>query len=120
MGMNVSDLICILQVNEEFLRLSEAYFVTKYNVDSAENMLQEMLMKPRTDGKKINVQHQTMVIKCLKMVRAKLASLSPMILLALNLLALSSGSPVFFCFFVCAERSDCFFFFFFLVRFKGK
>ena len=88
--------LCILQVNEDFLRLSEAYFVTKYNVDLAENMLQETLMKPRTDGKKINMQHQTMVIKCLKMVRTKLASFSPMILLALKLLSLSPGSPVVF------------------------
>ena len=55
------------------MKLSEAYFVAKHNVDSAENRLQETLMKPTTDGKKIDVQHEAMVIKCLKMVKTKLA-----------------------------------------------
>ena len=56
------------QVNEEFVKLSEAYFVTKYNVDTAENMLRVTLMEPRTAGKTIDVEHEKVVIKCLKMV----------------------------------------------------
>ena len=59
---------CFLQVNEEFVKLSEAYFVTKYNVDTAENMLRVMLMELRTTGKTIDVDHEKVVIKCLKMV----------------------------------------------------
>ena len=50
------------------MKLSEAYFVTKYNVDTAENMLRVMLMEPRTAGKTIDVDHEKIVIKCLKMV----------------------------------------------------
>ena len=57
-----------LQVNEEFVKLSEAYFVTKYNVDSAEGMLRSALMEPRTAGKNVDVEHEKVVIKCLKMV----------------------------------------------------
>jgi hypothetical protein len=61
---------CFLQVNEEFVNLlSEAYFVTKHNVDSAESMLRSALMEPRTAGKTIDVEHENwVVIKCLKMV----------------------------------------------------
>jgi hypothetical protein len=50
------------------VKLSEAYFVTKYNVDSAESMLRSALMEPRTAGKTIDVEHEKVVIKCLKMV----------------------------------------------------
>ena len=57
-----------LQVNEEFVKLSEAYFVTKYNVDTAEGMLRSALMEPRTAGKTVDVEHEKVVIKCLKMV----------------------------------------------------
>ena len=60
-----------LQVNEEFVKLSEAYFVTKYNVDTAEGMLRSALMEPRTAGKTVDVEHEKVVIKCLKMVRTK-------------------------------------------------
>ena len=49
--------------------MSEAYFVTKYNVDSTENMLRVTLMEPRTAGKAIDVEHEKVVIKCLKMVK---------------------------------------------------
>ena len=42
--------------------------MTKYNVDTAENMLRVMLMEPRTAGKTIDVDHEKIVIKCLKMV----------------------------------------------------
>ena len=58
----------LLQVNEEFVKLSEAYFVTKYNADTAENVLRVTLMEPRTAGKTIDVEHEKVVIKCLKMV----------------------------------------------------
>ena len=61
-------IIAFLQVNEEFVRLSEAYFVTKHNVDSTENMLRATLMEPRTAGKQVDVEHEKVVIKCLKMV----------------------------------------------------
>ena len=60
-----------LQVNEEFVKLSEAYFVTKYNVDTAEGMLRSALMEPRTAGKTVDVEHEKVVIKCLKMVSTK-------------------------------------------------
>jgi hypothetical protein len=50
------------------VKLSEAYFVTKYNVDSAESMLRSALMEPRTAGKTIDVELEKVVIKCLKMV----------------------------------------------------
>ena len=60
-----------LQVNEEFVKLSEAYFVTKYNVDTAEGMLRSALMEPRTAGKTVDVEHEKVIIKCLKMVSTK-------------------------------------------------
>ena len=60
-----------LQVNEEFVKLSEAYFVTKYNVDTAEGMLRSALMEPRTAGKTVDVEHEKVIIKCLKMVSIK-------------------------------------------------
>ena len=53
------------------MKLSEAYFVTKYNVDTAEGMLRSALMEPRTAGKTVDVEHEKVVIKCLKMVRTK-------------------------------------------------
>ena len=56
------------QVNEEFVKLSEAYFVTKYNVDTAEGMLRSVLMEPRTAGKTVDVKHEKVIIKYLKMV----------------------------------------------------
>ena len=61
-------IVTFLQINEEFVRISEAYFVTKHNVDSTENMLRTTLMKPRTAGKQVDVEHEKVVIKCLKMV----------------------------------------------------
>ena len=42
--------------------------MTKYNVDTAENMLRVMLMEPRTARKTTDVDHEKAVIKCLKMV----------------------------------------------------
>ena len=60
-----------LQVNEEFVKLSEAYFVTKYNVDTAEGMLRSALMEPRTAGKTVDVEHEKVIIKCLKMVNTE-------------------------------------------------
>ena len=60
MTNNIIDVF--LQVNEEFVKLSEAYFVTKYNVDTAENMLRVMLMEPRTARKTIDVDHEKIVI----------------------------------------------------------
>ena len=42
--------------------------MTKYNVDTAENMLRVTLMEPRTAGKTVDVDHEKVVIKCLKMV----------------------------------------------------
>ena len=42
--------------------------MTRYSVDTAENMLRVMLMEPRTAGKTIDVDHEKVVIKCLKMV----------------------------------------------------
>ena len=53
------------------MKLSEAYFVTKYNVDTAEGMLRSALMEPRTAGKTVDVEHEKVVIKCLKMVGSK-------------------------------------------------
>ena len=61
-------IVTFLQVNEEFVRISEAYFVTKHNVDSTENMLRTTLMEPRIAGKQVDVEHEKVVIKCLKMV----------------------------------------------------
>ena len=43
--------------------------MTKYNVDTAEGMLRSALMEPRTAGKTVDVEHEKVVIKCLKMVR---------------------------------------------------
>ena len=42
--------------------------MTKYNADTAENMLRVTLLEPRTAGKTIDVEHEKVVIKCLKMV----------------------------------------------------
>ena len=57
-----------VQVNEDFVRLAEAYFYTKYAVDGADNMLRSALMEPKARGKDIDVEHERIVVKCLKLV----------------------------------------------------
>ena len=54
--------------NEEFIKLAEAYFVTKFNVDAVKNTLRAALMEPHAKDKQIDVDDEDRVIDCLKKV----------------------------------------------------
>lgn len=55
--------------NEQFVKLAEAYFVTKYSIDQAQGALRVALLEPRKKGKEVDVEEEKLVIKCLGMVR---------------------------------------------------
>ena len=54
--------------NEEFVKLAEAYFVTKLNADLARGELATALMEPHSKGKTVDVEEEKAVIECLEMV----------------------------------------------------
>ena len=54
--------------NEEFVKLAEAYFVTKLNADLARGELRTALMEPHSKGKTVDVEEEKAVIECLEMV----------------------------------------------------
>ena len=54
--------------NEDFVKLTEAYFVTKHNVDMTKNALRLALMDPHTSGKTVDVEEQERTVQCLKKV----------------------------------------------------
>ena len=54
--------------NEEFIKLTEAYFVTKHSVDTTKNTLRAALMEPHAKDKQIDVDDEDRVIECLKKV----------------------------------------------------
>lgn len=56
------------RVNEEFVRLTEAFFSTKFNVDQTKNALRLALMEPHTKNKEIDVEDERKVIQCLEKV----------------------------------------------------
>jgi len=55
--------------NEQFLKLAEAYFVTKYSIDHAEEALRVALLEPQTKGKEVDMSKKEAVIQCLILVR---------------------------------------------------
>ena len=55
--------------NEEFVRVSEAFFLTKLNCQSTKSDLRAALMEPRAKGKPLDVSEKERVIRCLEMVR---------------------------------------------------
>ena len=55
--------------NEQFVKLAEAYFVTKYSIDQAQGALRVALLEPRTKGKEVDVKEEKLVIECLGLVR---------------------------------------------------
>ena len=55
--------------NEEFLKITEAYFSTKLSCDVAKNELRSALLVPRTAGKPLDVAREESVVACLEMVR---------------------------------------------------
>ena len=56
-------------VNEQFVKLAEAYFVTKHNVDQAKYALRISLMEPHAKDKEVDVAAEEKVIKCMEKVR---------------------------------------------------
>ena len=57
--------------NEEFLRLTEAYFVTKQSIEQTKFDLRASLTSPRSSGKPLNVDGMEKVIACLEKVFTK-------------------------------------------------
>ena len=55
--------------NEEFVKVAEAFFVTKLNCDVTRGDLRAALMEPRAAGKSLDVSEKEIVIECLGMVR---------------------------------------------------
>ena len=60
--------------NEEFIKLTEAYFVTKHSVDTTKNTLRAALMEPHAKDKQIDVDDEDSVIECLKKVTERIFS----------------------------------------------
>ena len=56
------------RVNEEFVRLTEAFFLTKFNVDQSKNALRVALMEPHKMNKEVDVEDERRVIQCLEKV----------------------------------------------------
>ena len=52
------------RLNEDFLLLSEAYFVTKATVDTTTNALRSALLEPHNVNKSVDVEGEKRVIKC--------------------------------------------------------
>ena len=50
------------------MKLAEAYFVSKYNVDQAKAALRVALMEPHTKDRQVDVEGEKMVIQCLEKV----------------------------------------------------
>ena len=55
--------------NEEFMRLTEAYFTTKIQAEQAKAELRLGLSAPRSAGKPLDVARIEKVVACLEMVR---------------------------------------------------
>ena len=55
--------------NEQFLKLAEAYFVTKHSIDHAREALRVALLHPQTKGKEVDTHEEKLVIQCLDLVR---------------------------------------------------
>ena len=55
--------------NEEFVKVAEAFFVTKLNCDLTKGDLRAALMEPRAAGKPLDVSEKEIVIECLGLVR---------------------------------------------------
>ena len=54
-----------MQVNSLFVKIAEAYFVTKHSIDTSRNMLRMSLIEPRIKTKEIDVENERRVIDCL-------------------------------------------------------
>ena len=54
--------------NEEFVKVAEAFFITKLNCDLTRGDLRAALMEPRAAGKPLDVSEKESVIQCLEMV----------------------------------------------------
>ena len=54
--------------SEDFVKLTEAYFVTKYSMDMTKNALRVALVEPHASGKTVDVEEQERTIQCLKKV----------------------------------------------------
>ena len=54
--------------NEDFVKLTEAFFVTKHSMDMTKNALRLALMEPHASGKQVDVEEEEKVILCLKKV----------------------------------------------------
>ncbi|MDI9409890.1 MAG: hypothetical protein QM523_11700 [Candidatus Pacebacteria bacterium] len=52
------------RLNEDFLLLSEAYFVTKFTVDATTAALRSALLEPHNVNKVVDVENEKKVIKC--------------------------------------------------------
>ena len=68
LDMSPTEAFAAQTVNEDFVRLAEAYFQTKHAVYSAELTLRMALLEPRTKGKGLDVDAVHQTITCLKKV----------------------------------------------------
>lgn len=76
--LNTNQLLCLEfapnepfpreRVDEHFVKLAEAFFVTKFSSDQAKNSLRIALLEPRTKGKEWDVPSVEKVINCLEKV----------------------------------------------------
>ena len=52
------------RLNEDFLLLTEAYFLTKYTIDATTTALRSALLEPHTGNKQVDVESEKKVITC--------------------------------------------------------
>ena len=55
-------------INEDFVKLAEAYFVAKNSIDQAKSALRTALMEPMAKGKELDVDAERKVISCMELV----------------------------------------------------
>ena len=68
LDMDPREPFCKGSENEEFVKVAEAFFITKLNCDLTRGDLRAALMEPRATGKTLNVLEKERVIQCLEMV----------------------------------------------------
>ena len=84
--LNTNQLLCLEfspgepfpseSVNEQFIRLAEAFFFTKFSRDQAKSALRVALLEPRSRGKEWDVVAEEKIIDCLETVGIRLRRLA--------------------------------------------
>eukprot|EP00731_Ephydatia_muelleri_P032086 Em0023g593a len=63
------------RLNEDFLLLTEAYFLTKYTIDATTTALRSALLEPQRVNKQVDVESEKKVITCQNEVAARLKTI---------------------------------------------